>query len=293
MNIADRIDALWNFQDPSASEGAFRVLADERTDVGDRACAMTQVARALGLQRRFDEARAMLDEAAALVPTEPRAEAHARLALERGRVENSSGNKTAARPHFEEALRIAEAIGDEPLAVDAAHMIAIIASGREAIEWNERALAMADAAKHPRARRWQASLLNNLGWSQFDSGNHPRALELFERTVELHGSAQRTRQWRIARWSVARVLRAIGQYEDALARQQALRAEMAADNAPDGYVEEEIGECLLALRRESQSIPHFAEAYRILSADPWVVANEAPRLARLRELSGEAERAGR
>ena len=53
----------------------------------------------------------------------------------------------------------------------------------------------------------------------------------------------------------------------------------------DGYVYEEIGECLLALGREAESKKYFKLAYDLLSKDEWLKANQADRLKRLAKLS--------
>ncbi len=53
----------------------------------------------------------------------------------------------------------------------------------------------------------------------------------------------------------------------------------------DGYVFEEIGECLLLLNKNEEAKPYFAKAYEYLSKDKWLVDNEPERLERLKELS--------
>jgi tetratricopeptide (TPR) repeat protein len=50
-------------------------------------------------------------------------------------------------------------------------------------EWTQRGLALGD--REPAAAYWAGPLLNNLGWAYFDSGEHPRALELFEQALEV------------------------------------------------------------------------------------------------------------
>jgi hypothetical protein len=54
----------------------------------------------------------------------------------------------------------------------------------------------------------------------------------------------------------------------------------------DGYVSEEIGECLLLLGEKDKARPHFRQAYQLLSKDEWFVANETKRLARMKKLGG-------
>jgi hypothetical protein len=54
----------------------------------------------------------------------------------------------------------------------------------------------------------------------------------------------------------------------------------------DGYVQEELGECLLSLGREAEAKAHFAAAYGNLSRDEWLKRDEPDRLERLRRLGG-------
>ena len=49
-SLQARIDALWDFDDPPASESRFREAASSASSDRERANLETQVARALGLQ---------------------------------------------------------------------------------------------------------------------------------------------------------------------------------------------------------------------------------------------------
>ncbi|HEY7525432.1 MAG TPA: tetratricopeptide repeat protein [Candidatus Limnocylindria bacterium] len=275
-----QIDELWDWDNPADSEARFRAAAAAATSKRERAILLTQVARALGLQGRSTEALAVLD---ALPGGD--AELATRAVLERGRVLNSAGDSAAARPLFEQALAGAEAAGLEHLAVDAVHMLAIVAPPGEQAALNERAIAMAESAQDPRARQWLASLYNNLGWTRFDAGDHREALRLFELALQERRRLQQPRETGIARWAVARALRAVGRLDEALAAQQQLAADNAAAGVADPYVDEELGECLLALGRGEEARPHFATAADGLAADPWLAEHEPARIARLRELS--------
>lgn len=236
------------------------------------------------MQRRFEEAQAILDEAEAML-AEAGPLAAIRYHLERGRVHNSAGAKAPARGCFQQAWEAARASGADGFAVDAAHMLAIAAaSPEETIRWNERALALAQASEDARAQRWQASLLNNLGWARHDGGDYEAALILFERALVERQKRSADRETRIARWCVARCLRSLGRLEAALAQQRALLAEGEAAGEAVGFTLEEIGECLLALGRGEAARPYFARAYAALSGGAWLVAEEGERLARLRRL---------
>src|SRR3954447_2375440 len=98
------LDELWDFSDPGASEERLRAAAERQTDAGSRAELQTQVARALGLQERFDEADEVLD----LIRAES-LPVGVRVALERGRLRNSGGDAGAAIPLFRAAAEAAAA----------------------------------------------------------------------------------------------------------------------------------------------------------------------------------------
>ena len=66
--------------------------------------------------------------------------------------------------------------------------------------------------------------------------------------------------------------------------QMALQDELESAGESDGYVFEEIGECLLLLNRLEEARPYFLKAYALLTKDTWLVDKEPERLARLKEL---------
>jgi tetratricopeptide (TPR) repeat protein len=286
----------WDFHDPAVSESRFQAMADSlKADPVSALLVRTQVARAQGLQRKFDDANATLDLVARDLPASApsgRQQLHvqARLTIERGRVLNSGGEPGKARPLFEEAFALADSAGQPALAVDAAHMVAIAAANdsasSDALAWNERALAMAESSSDPEARSWRASLLNNLGWTYHDAGNDKKALDLFQRALAARREMGDARDIREARWSVARSLRANGRLDDALKEQVALEKENAKAGEPDGYVFEELGEILYAQGKKDEAKPWFAKAYTELNKDPYLRYDQPDRLKRLKDLSG-------
>jgi tetratricopeptide (TPR) repeat protein len=266
---------LWDFDRPDVSEQRFRAALPAATG-SDALVLRTQLARALGLQRRFAEAAAELDA----VPDNGDPLVRTYRELERGRVLNSCGDPDAARPHFLAALAEAEAAGLDHLAADAAHMMAIVEPGEAQLPWAERALAIAGASTDPRARRWIGSVSHNLGWTLHGLGRHEEALAVWRRALAFREEQGDAGALHIAQWTVARGLRSLGRYEEALAIQRDLAARVDSD----GYVPEELGELLLALGRPDEARPHFARAHALLSRDAWLVDNEPDRLARLAAL---------
>jgi tetratricopeptide (TPR) repeat protein len=247
----ERLDDLWDFGDPAASERRFTaLLVRAQGESGGRYVAETlsQVARAQGLQGRFADAdRTLVDAEAALGADDDRA--RVRILLERGRVANSAGRGDRGSGEFLAAWELARASAEDALAVDAAHMLGIVEPSARAWEWNERAMELARSSPDPAAQRWVASVANNMAWAKHDAGAYEEALELFSLALVERERQDDPGRTRIARWSVARCLRSLGRTEDALAEQQSLSDELEALGETDEYVTEEIAECLRALGR--------------------------------------------
>ena len=227
------VRAMWDFGDPAGSEARFRAAA-----VGDnRQVMLTQVARALGLQGQYDAGHALLDEVAGDATLGD--EARIRVRLERGRLLNSAGRADEARPEFEAAIALAAEAGEEFLHIDAVHMLAIV-QPEQAERLLEGALDLAARATDPEARNWDASLLNNLGMAHHAAGDLPAALASFEAALTARLRSGNAGDVRVARWMIAWTLRLLGHTGDALAMQQALKAELDAAGETDPYVDEEL-----------------------------------------------------
>ncbi len=285
MNIADKLYSAWNYSKPAETEVRFREFLAEATSPAEQAEIRTQLARSVGLQRRFDEAHEILNQADAQI-TNDMPVVKVRALLERGRVYNSSGNAEQAREYFLNAFEAGKQCNHDDYTVDAAHMMGIITKAEESLQWNELAISIAQNTEQEMAKRWLASLLNNTGWTYFSMGNYTRALELFKDALEFRRKQNNIVEIHIAQWCVAKTLRMLGNVEESLSMQRAMLAERAEKNiGEDGYIYEETGECLLALGKPDEAKPHFAKAHELLSKDIWLQANEQPRLERLLALS--------
>jgi tetratricopeptide (TPR) repeat protein len=283
------LDDLWDYDDSAGSEARFRSAIGAAEAEGDAQAAdeaRTQLARSLGLQDRFSEGHAELDRVDVEHPADDRVRIRSRL--ERGRLLRSGGDPHAAQAPFEGAWELARALGEDGLAVDAAHMLAIVDAPPGEATWHERALDLADTSPSPAARRWRGSLWNNIGWARFESGDHDGALTAFETALAARREQGQPKETRIAEWCVARCLRALDRTAEALAIQERLAAQTAAAGGPeDGYGVEELGECLLALGRGDEARPFFARAAVLLAADRWLAEHEPDRIERLRRLGAE------
>jgi len=275
------IDSYWEYGNPAASEARFRGLlpqaqGDERLEL------LTQIARTYSLRREFAQANALLDEVqpqlAAAGPT-PRV----RYLLERGRTYNSAGDKARAKPLFVEAWELARSARLDGLAVDAAHMVAIADAGDSGL-WTQRGIELARSSSDPKSRALLPALLNNHAWNLFEAGKYEAALPVFRDAETAWLATGRQPQGRIARWSVARCLRALGRNGEALAIQRALEEEWRAAGRADGFVFEEIAELLAAEGQAAEAKSYFRRAADELGKDASFARREPVRLARLRQL---------
>src|SRR4051794_1881109 len=251
-NLPD-LATLWNYDQPDQSERDFRVLLPlVQSDPANQDYELellTQIARAQGLQRHFDEGHQTLDEVERRMT--PGTTAEVRYLLERGRLFRSNNPSEQARPFFERAWELGQQIGEAGYAVDAAHMLGILDAPD--LTWNLKALELAETSPDERARRWRASLYNNIGWSYHDLGEYDKALALFAKALALREEEGNSETIRIARWAVARTLRSLNRLDEALAMQRENAAQIQREGGNDGYIEEELGEVLLAMGRAHEA----------------------------------------
>ena len=287
-DYSQRLDALWNFERPKESEARFRTeAAHHARGTREMAEATTQVARTLGLQRRFADADRTLKAVKPMLRHLP-ARVRVRYLLEHGRRDNSSGNAARAFAWFEQALAASvddTLPGADFYRVDALHMLALAAPVSRRVAWNLKALAAADASQDPRTRGWRASLLHNLGFAMHERGNDEAALAYWQQALSAREAAHDVERTRIARWTVARGLRALGRLEEAEAIQRRLADEFAAANAPDGDVFEELAEIAFARGDHDAARAWAAKALALLDDDVDLRTDEPGRRARLEALA--------
>lgn len=276
----DDVEMYWEYGDPAASEQRFRAAlgGDRERDLE----LQTQIARTFSLRKQFSLAHGILDTVEpALATSGPRV--RVRYLLERGRTLRSAGDAAASQPLFVQAFDAARSAGEIGLAVDAAHMLALVTTPDEAARWTDTGVTLARTSSDPKARAMLPALLNNHAWNLHDAGRYADALQTFLEAETAWRATGRQPQGRIATWSVARCLRSLGRLEEALARQLALEAEWAASGASDGYVYEEIAENLDALGRIDEARPYYARAAQELGKDASLARDEPARLKRLND----------
>jgi len=282
--VDDRLRPLWDFSDLDASEARFREQLEREPDAEGRAAVLTQLARVEGLRGRFDEGRRLIARAAEDAPVA--SEADARIALERGRIANSSGDPAAARRDFERAYEVAVACGQYFVAADAAHMAALSGPGLPGmLEWTARGIQLAET--HAGAAYWLGPLLNNLGWAYYAAGDYDAAVDAFRRALAARERyPQQAAEIEIARYAVGKTLRALGRPDEAAPMLERAVAGAEAAGRPDGWFHEELAEVYAALGREGEARKQARLALPLLQEDDPSLAQDAERSARLRALAG-------
>jgi len=264
-NAAVDVNALWDYAHPALSEQRFRD-ALPAASADDRLILQTQIARSHGLRGDFDKARELL---AAIEPqvAGASAEAQVRHALELGRTHASAAHPPAtqtpearerARVWFQRALDLAKAARLDALAIDAIHMFAVVDTApADQLTWAQAALAVVEASDQEPARRWEASIRNNIGYALHQLGRYDEALVAFQRALALRERGGNAGAIRVAHWMIAWTLRALGRSDDALAIQLRLERECDAAGEPDEYVYEELAE-LYQARGDAERAQHYA-----------------------------------
>jgi len=129
-------------------------------------------------------------------------------------------------------------------------------------------------------------MIHNLGWTMHDLGRYHEAMAYFEQSLAFQLDQGDPELIRVGRWTLARCLRSLGRYDEALAIQRELRRDAPAA----GYIDEELGESLAATGQPAAAAPHFATAHRLLSRDVQLIAGQPHRLHRLAERGGPPDR---
>ncbi|MBN8689441.1 MAG: tetratricopeptide repeat protein [Armatimonadetes bacterium] len=271
--MVERIDELWDFSNPSESESRFLSAADSESDPMNRAELLTQAARSMGLQKKFDDASALLNGVSQSLPAGDSI-AKVRYHLESGRVLNSSRTGDRGLEHFLEASEMAARLDDNHLEIDAIHMLAIIGTPEQALALNLQAIDKAKRTTQPRARKWIGSLSNNLGWTYFDQGELRLALDQFQIAHEYFLSTGNDASKAIAKWTLGRVYRELGQHSLAIQMQRRV-LELAPD---DGYCHEELA-LLNRLTGDPKKARYYAE-----KALPFIRENHPDELNRIQSL---------
>jgi tetratricopeptide (TPR) repeat protein len=232
--VAIDFSSIWDFQDPEGSLVRFQAKLASAGDVDSEREIRTQIARCHGLMRNFEAAHIEIDAVLAEVRGS-QSVAELRALLEKGRTLRSSGFPAEALPCFQAADDLALQLGEDALAVDALHMIALVDIPARSEEHHLVAIARAQASADPAARKWLASLSNNLGWTYFEEGLHEESLAQFRIALAEREAMGNQDNTEVAKWCVAKLCRVTGRWEES----NKILLELLSTRSNDYYVWEE------------------------------------------------------
>ncbi|MFN8962910.1 MAG: tetratricopeptide repeat protein [Betaproteobacteria bacterium] len=260
------LSSLWDFSRPDVSEQRFRA-ALLTASADDALILRTQIARSLGLRRDFERAREEL-RAVAKELDRAGAEARTRYFLELGRTYASAAHPAElqtpqaselARSAYRQAIELARTASLDGLAIDAIHMMAFVdTDAADQLTWAEEALRIVESSTQPAARRWEASIRNNLGHALHQLGRYDEALVQLRQAVAIRERGTSAEATRTAHWMVARTLRVMGRVDEALKIQLRLEREADLAGKPDHYVFEEL-RLLYASKGEPDRARHYED----------------------------------
>jgi tetratricopeptide (TPR) repeat protein len=292
INPFPNFDAMWDYAQPDSTEIKFAEILPILKDSPETTYnaeyhveLLTQIARAQGMQGKFDEAGRTLETADSILTANMKT-GKIRYLLEKGRILNSSGKKEASKPVFLEAYNFGKENALDYYTLDAAHMMGIVEPPEKQLDWSLKAMGIAEASSDQRCKGWLGAVYNNIGWTYHDLKEYDNALDLFQKGLEWRKTQNNEQTIRIAKWNVGRCLRSLEKYDEALNIQNELLQEFEEKQIEqDGYVFEELAELYLIKNNRSEAKKYFNLAYEYLSKDEWLKANEPERLERIKSLS--------
>lgn len=292
INPLPNFDAMWDYQHPDSTEIVFTEIlsslhnsTESSYDAEYHAELLTQIARAQGLQGKFKEAHATLDSVKSMLTDDIKI-GQIRYLLERGRVFNTSGEWEISKPLFLKAYEFGTENGLDIYTIDAIHMMGIVDPPEKQLDWNLKALQIAEETSDTNCKGWLGPLYNNIGWTYHDLKNYNEALSYFQKGYDFRTEVGDEQGARIAKWTIGRCYRSLSRNDEALAIQKELQKEIEEKALPkDGYVFEELAELYLIAGDSELAAEYFSLAYQELSKDRWIVNNQPDRLNRLKKLS--------
>ncbi len=263
------IDQAWDWDHAEISEDHFTAMLEQAgDDVPLQAELLTQIARAQDMQSHYDQAQQSLDRADALQP-EAGERVRVRWLLESGRLAWQQQRLAQALEHWKEAASVAQAGHWDLLAIDALHMLATY-DPANGLAWTTQALALIRASSDRQAQGFCGPLYHDQAASFQDHGQFAEALLWHKQDLDWrieHGLP--ASEQRVARLGMASATRGLGKAAEALDESEQLLAEAKAEPSPDpwelGTIQQEQGQCLLALGRAAEALGVLTTAQKTLT----------------------------
>jgi tetratricopeptide (TPR) repeat protein len=221
--------------------------------------ALAQIARMQLLLRNKEESRQWLERASERASdSDPLG--YSRYLGVKGRYEWKDNDLAAARQTFDEMYVYCNTNALWSRAVDAAHMIAIVAeSPKEQVEWGYKGIEAAEAGG---VESWLGPLWNNLAGTYYDMQNYDSALVCYLKSRDYHWRFSDEISKLFADYHVGMTYRLLGQFDEAKKwlRPVLAWAERLENHSAIGQACEDLGEIQIAEGHERAGIDYLRKA---------------------------------
>lgn len=255
-SLLKEADAVFQSRDYREALGAYEKafeVAHEEFNRSVEVEALSQMARMNLLLRDKETGRKHLADAAERV-TESDPMGWSRFLGVKGRFEWQDDQLDSARQTFEQMYVFCNTNALWGRAVDAAHMIAIVATTpEEQIEWGRRGI---EAAESGGTEEWLGPLWNNLAATYYDQKQFGEALECYVKSREYHWKYSGEIAKLYADYHIGMTHRLLGHFDEAASwlRPVLAWAERLGDHGAIGQACEDLGEIKVAQGNKAEGL---------------------------------------
>jgi tetratricopeptide (TPR) repeat protein len=255
-------DSIFQKREYERSRALYEAVASTSAQSGDASVeteALSQVARCYLIAGDTTNALLWLEKAKKLAsPNQPLG--WSRYLGVKGRSEWKSGNLDAAKQTFKDQFAFCSDQKLTSRAIDAVHMIAIVGSLDEQVEWGLKGIAAAESAGES---RWLGPLWNNLAISYSEQKDYQKSYEAFLKARDCHWQFGDEIGKLYADYQIGWVLRMKGDFDEAL---KWLRPTLAWAERLEFYdvmaqATQDMGEIIIARGDKSQGLEYLQRAH--------------------------------
>lgn len=274
MDLLLQADAVFQARDYRSALDAYQLAVERARSEFNQSVeveALSQVARMNLLLDDREAGRAALAEAATKA-VDSDAAGWSRYLGVRGRFEWKEGDFDRARQTFEEMYTYCSTNSLAGRAIDAAHMVAIVApTPEEQVRWSRFAI---EAAEKSGEESWLGPLWNNLACTYYDGKQFENALECFLKARDYHWRFSGEVARLFADYHVGMALRNLGQLDEAekWLRPVLAWAERLDNHGAIGQACQDLGEIAVARGNREEGLTLLNRALEEYRIDGWDTA---------------------
>lgn len=244
MATADSLFSVNKYEESKPAYETLLSVAQQANDSSAQVEAMSQIARCYLLKNDKEQCATWLDKAKELAtPDQP--QGWTRYLGVRGRLEWKRDEIPTAIKTFTEMFDYAQARGINDRAIDAVHMVAIIGTPEQQLEWSMKGIKLAEETG---TNRWLGPLWNNLAITYCDQDDWDKAVEAFRKARIYHWQYGSEIHKLYADYHIGYALRMKGDFDAALTWLRPVLAWAERLNNDDviGQASQDMGEIMIA-----------------------------------------------